>query len=643
MSKGAPPPPRVGAPVAGKVPRPVALREYRYVDRDVERTVSFPVDGSNDVAGTIASGSSREVREYQDKLKCISLRQRGDSKTDIAAKLGRSEHWVKRWWRMEPALVERPASASGRDIVMQKASLASFRDLDIKRGFLQQEKDREVFNEAAQGTKWRQAKAVRRDLETGQLVLSYDSKGRSIDSGRHVADYNGGVPGLDKLLQRVFSEANIRDPQARVFMNYYKDGQARTGTHRHDFWTCLVSLGADRILTVDNQPILMRDGDLIIFGTQNHGVPVMPEVTDGRISLVIFFYPDSDNLERQWQTIEDGEEQLGEEQWRMENSAETPTLATGCDSKLQISLLWGDQSGSGGAGGHEITAVLGGGGGDILASVLDEKSERRSLLKSPNSHLTFYDSCAASSDASTATASLTVFAIAAVGFDERGFFARLSKADIGQLWDTRSTDALRGMPSYSEPSDLRGACARRSIIYRTAQLGRRAAGGIEAHLASEEGQDALRRISIAARSGRPLAVLGALEDWRKDDRRLICDALMGVGSGDIQVCHLGANGQEFHPRPCSLPAHAERTVEAVARGGKPCADAADHIGRPNDVDNSGAAGVPHRSAGDGGAAAPAGHRAQNAASSVEAAVAVEPPVRASRWNRRGRTADPTTA
>ena len=28
-----------------------------------------------------------------------------------------------------------------------------------------------------------------------------------------------------------------------------------------------------------------------------------PDITGGRVSLVIFFYPDADNLERQWQTI----------------------------------------------------------------------------------------------------------------------------------------------------------------------------------------------------------------------------------------------------------------------------------------------------------------------------------------------------
>ena len=31
-------------------------------------------------------------------------------------------------------------------------------------------------------------------------------------------------------------------------------------------------------------------GDLCIFGTQRHGVPVMPEVSDGRITLVYIGY-----------------------------------------------------------------------------------------------------------------------------------------------------------------------------------------------------------------------------------------------------------------------------------------------------------------------------------------------------------------
>ena len=37
--------------------------------------------------------------------------------------------------------------------------------------------------------------------------------------------------------------------------------------------------------------------------------PPRPDITDGRVSLVIFFYPDADNLERQWQTINEDDEE----------------------------------------------------------------------------------------------------------------------------------------------------------------------------------------------------------------------------------------------------------------------------------------------------------------------------------------------
>lgn len=63
------------------------------------------------------------------------MREKGLSKTEIAEKIGRSEHFVKRWWREHPALIERPAGAN--DVVLKKASLSSFRDLDIRRGFLE--------------------------------------------------------------------------------------------------------------------------------------------------------------------------------------------------------------------------------------------------------------------------------------------------------------------------------------------------------------------------------------------------------------------------------------------------------------------------------------------------------------------------
>merc|ERR1712216_119825 len=175
----------------------------------------------------------------------------------------------------------------------------------------------------------------KRDPETGALDLAYDNKGSTINAGRQVADYKGGISSLDSLLQRIFSVMDIRDPQSRIFMNYYADGQCRTGVHRHDFWTCLVSFGAERILTVDYRPLLLRDGDLIVFGTQNHGVPPMPDVTAGRVSLVIFFYPDHDNLERrQWQTITDDNDQEGGEE--VVATANSTAMRGGVDTTFRV-------------------------------------------------------------------------------------------------------------------------------------------------------------------------------------------------------------------------------------------------------------------------------------------------------------------
>lgn len=257
---------------------------YRYVDRGEERTADFPVDRNDDVSGVISSASTGPLRDYQDKLKVIQLREKGLSKTEISEKVGRSEHWVKRWWREHPATLERPAGS--RDVVLKKASINAFRDLDIRRRFISEDS---TYKSLVDKVTWRQAKVVARDVNTGELALRYNEKGQSLSAGRQVADYSGGLDFLDEILQKVFTQMNIRDPQARIFMNFYADGKDKVAAHRHDFWTCLLSFGSPRILTVDGRPVLLRDGDLIVFGTQNHGVPPMPDISDGRVSLVIFF------------------------------------------------------------------------------------------------------------------------------------------------------------------------------------------------------------------------------------------------------------------------------------------------------------------------------------------------------------------
>merc|ERR1719389_1432374 len=104
--------------------------------------------------------------------------------------------------------------------------------------------------------------------------------------------------GLDRLTQKLLSEYSIDDRVLkRPGMLWYPDGTASAIEHRHEAWTALMSFGAPRILTIDNHPVLLRDGDLIIFGTQRHGVPRMCKEDStfqeygGRMSAVFFFMP----------------------------------------------------------------------------------------------------------------------------------------------------------------------------------------------------------------------------------------------------------------------------------------------------------------------------------------------------------------
>jgi len=506
--------------------RDVPTCTYRYSDRGYDRTATFPIDPKDDLSGVVASASSGPLRDYQDKLKAIQLRERGLSKTEIAEKVGRSEHWVKRWWREHPATLERPAGAN--DVVLQKASLSSFRDLDIRRGFLD---DTSTYELLEKNVAWRQAKVVARDQNTGELALRYNERGETINAGRQVADYSGGLDFLDKVLQKVFSQMDIRDPQARVFMNYYADGQEKTGVHRHDFWTCLLSFGAPRILTVDNKPFLLRDRDLIVFGTQNHGVPVMPEISKGRISLVIFFYPDADNLERQWQTITEDDDE--------KPSATAQVLSTGLDKGFHAGLLYGEAPQS-----------------ETLSQVLDPGAPKRELLKSPNSELSF-----GSHNGQRASTSLVIFSIASgsagytgegVQADERGFFKMLLSGEVRMLFDLRFPSPRQG--DWSEPATLKRSCAARAVAYRCYPLGRREAGGVTGHLRSEEGQEVLRRLVVAAREERT-AFLSFDSDWTKPGfRSEVADWLMSgtFGSG-IGVSHIMPNGLQDHIARCPQP------------------------------------------------------------------------------------------
>jgi len=104
----------------------------------------------------------------------------------------------------------------------------------------------------------------------------------------------GSCPKLDELVADLVRDFHLPDPmhsRYTVKMNWYPDAYSRVSPHRHDNWTLLVSLGSPRVLTVDRARVLMEDGDVILFGTQSHGVPEFPACKGGRLSLVLMFAP----------------------------------------------------------------------------------------------------------------------------------------------------------------------------------------------------------------------------------------------------------------------------------------------------------------------------------------------------------------
>lgn len=496
------------------------MQTLTYIDKGFQRSVEFPVNPCDDVSGTVASASSGALKDYQDKLKAINLRERGLSKSEISEKLGRSAHWVGRWWREHPATLERPAGSN--DIVLQKAALHSFRDLDIRRTFLDEVG---LYDELVEKVNWRQAKVVARDQNTGELDLRFNDRGRSINAGRQVADYRGGIDNLDKILQKIFTQMDIRDPQARIFMNYYENGNERVGVHRHDFWTCLVSFGAPRILTVDNRPVLMRDRDLILFGTQNHGVPVMPGTKGGRISLVIFFYPDADNLERQWSTV--AEDEL-EESDKSVGTVDVASLTTGVDPGFNPSLLWGDEPERTAVNKTQVAE-------EVLSKALEPQNPLRNLFKSEHTKMTY--PTAEKRHEVCNIYSVTCHAAAGdAGAEEKTLFDHLNRYKIASLWDLRFR-VLR--ESWSEPENLKRISSSRLVKYRHYPVGRKEAGGPIGHFAGEEGQHILKRLLESA-TKETTAYLSDGEDWQRGNNS------RGAAGDWLESGQLNHTGKVFH-------------------------------------------------------------------------------------------------
>lgn len=276
---------------------------------DKERVSEF-CEGT-DPSGNLESNSSSGHKEYQDRLRAIALRQEGLEKAEIAEAIGRSTKFVQTWWQKDQKQVPKPPG------VHEYLKTEFWRDIEIVRGFA---KEQGVYEDALQSTEWVQPMADGREFKNGGgYRLKYDKEGRMRPQGNQNAK-DGVVPGrlpkLDKLIQRVCVEQKIDDRVLkRPGLLWYPDGNSDAIVHRHEAWTALMSFGAPRILTIDNHPVLLRDGDLIVFGTQRHGVPKMChegstfDEYGGRMSVVMFFMPTGQQASGSapWRAIRDDE------------------------------------------------------------------------------------------------------------------------------------------------------------------------------------------------------------------------------------------------------------------------------------------------------------------------------------------------
>ncbi|CAE8703732.1 unnamed protein product, partial [Polarella glacialis] len=269
---------------------PTERIEWQEGFTDKQRTSEFCE--STDPAGHFESSSSQGHQEYQDRLRCIALRQEGQEKAEIATAIGRSTKFVQTWWNKDPKTIPKPPG------VHEYLKTEFWRDIQIVRGFA---KGLGVYEDALPATEWIDNMADGQGFKDGGARLKYDKEGRMRPNGSQYSKDGllaGRLPKLDKVVQRLLSEQNIDDRVLkRPGMLWYPDGTSQAIPHRHEAWTALMSFGAPRILTIDNHPVLLRDGDLIVFGTQRHGVPKMcneggsMEDYGGRMSVVFFFMP----------------------------------------------------------------------------------------------------------------------------------------------------------------------------------------------------------------------------------------------------------------------------------------------------------------------------------------------------------------
>jgi hypothetical protein len=131
------------------------------------------VGGSSDVPSRRKKGvqtKRQAVQDYEDRLRAIGMQRRGVEKSEVCKILGRSEKWVQRWWRREPALLDKPKG-------VEQLDMRGFRELKYWHGYLQNSKASDesphklsLYHNVMQSYDWHQAmSSSKRELIGGKM------------------------------------------------------------------------------------------------------------------------------------------------------------------------------------------------------------------------------------------------------------------------------------------------------------------------------------------------------------------------------------------------------------------------------------------------------------------------------------------
>jgi len=231
------------------------------------------------------------VLEYRLQLRAHWLLRQGWSQDDAARNLGREIGWLKNVVREPVEQLQRPRGVAQYIAAYEQRMLQEghepFKPPLLRRRYVGNSVG--IYEQCAALFPWEQAVLRKRNYSSGEVTIT------DISSSRQDCTFPSlrtGVAQVDAAVEAARRDLNIMDPGAYLMCNWYPDGNTNIAAHQHDFWSAILSFGAPRVFLLDGEPVLLGDADLLVFGTQKHSVPRMPDVQGGRISVAIFWYPE---------------------------------------------------------------------------------------------------------------------------------------------------------------------------------------------------------------------------------------------------------------------------------------------------------------------------------------------------------------